>query len=76
MGAECLSAALRIPHNFPNTHAKAPADPLQSVQLQVLLAALDSAVVRPVHGDLIGKCLLAMPRGFASNPKGLTNTLS
>jgi hypothetical protein len=50
---------ITLTHEICHSHTEAFGDPMQGAERQVSLAALNGAVVRAVHFDLIGKCLLA-----------------
>src|SRR5690349_16256711 len=65
----------RFPEDFPQRGVESLREPLQGIELQVLLTPLDCAVVGAVHADLVGKAFLAETERFPALPEGQAETL-
>lgn len=74
-GAHHPHSGARIFQNFPHLRAQAVAHAPKRIELQILFATFDGAVVSPVHADRIGEPFLAVAGGFPARPEGLSQAL-
>jgi hypothetical protein len=53
-----VTTCFGVPEDFPKTRLQTRTDALKCAELKIFLSALDSAVVRAVHGNVVREALL------------------